>query len=207
MTDSVTHPTGDALASSIGWGRPVLQIRMNRLESVAGVEAALAPVFDALHTPEALAVFEGAVRLWDRRVGFGALNGRNGYGISQALDRLSGMASESVGWKLRGPQAQAPAPVDPSVSGDAAWCARALACMVADWGLADTPNGRADATAEIEQFLADAVDGDCISFSTVGRELARRGGAHGLDYEQDAGALAAIERARGRLEEWRVTGE
>lgn len=183
----MTNLAADPIAALTGWGRPVIQILMRRLESVAGVEAALAPVFDALHTPEAIAAVRGGAQAWESRIGFCRLNGRNGLGVCHVTGRLMGKWHEALGWTLRGPQAQVPDPVDPAVSGDAAWCARALACMMADWGLADAPAGRAEAVEELGGFLAAA--------------------AEGLDFERDADVIAAIERARERLEAWRASGE
>jgi hypothetical protein len=182
-------PDGDPLLHSIGGMGPTLQILMRRMTCVEGLEAALAPVFDALRDVRAAfaaqsAVTAAACRIYEerRRQSERPIP----YGITQASVRVGAMQRKAMGFPV-GPLAVASEPVDLTVGEDAAWCGRAIALYYADAGLAERPDERDFAAEEVSRFLAEL--------------------AEGLHYERDADALATIDRARDRLEAWRVSGE
>jgi len=182
-------PDGDPPLHSIGGAGPTIQITMRRMKCVDGLEAALAGVFGSLIVYDALfaaqhALIRAAYRTYEDCKKHGGR--RNPLGLTKAASRLMEMESKAVG-DVVGPLAEAPDPVDPTVGADAAWCARAIALMYADWGLAARPGERDFAADDVTRFLAELADG--------------------LHDERDAGALAAIDRARDRLEAWRVSGE
>jgi len=178
-------PDGDPILTMTGGAQPVIQIRMQRLATVEGLEVAIAPVFDALRGPSALRAFSNAGLRWSVRPPR-HVDGYNHFGILEMCCRLNDMACAAEGEAV-GPLAEARDPADPTVSADAAWCARAIACMIADWGLAERPSDRRLATAEVNRFLCEA--------------------SEGLHHDRDADAIAAMGRARERLELWCETGE
>jgi hypothetical protein len=182
-------PDGDPPLRGISGAGPTNQITMRRMTCVDGLEAALAPMFDSLIIYDALfaaqhALIRAAHRTYEDCQKHGGR--RNPLGLTKAASRLMEMESKAVGDSV-GPLAAAPDPVDPTVGADAAWCARAVALMYADWGLAERPGERDFAAEDVSRFLAEL--------------------AEGLHLERDADAIAAIDRARDRLEAWRVSGE
>jgi len=182
-------PDGDPPVRGSGGAGPTNQIAMRRMKCVDGLEAALALVFDSLIIFDALfaaqhALIRAAYRTYEDCRKHGGR--RNPLGLTKAASRLLEMESRVVGESV-GPLAEVPDPVDPTVGADAAWCARAMALMYADWGLAVRPGERDFAAEDVTRFLAEL--------------------AEGLHGERDADALAAIDRGRDRLEAWRVSGE
>ena len=182
-------PDGDPPPHSVGGAGPTIQITMRRMKCVDGLEAALAGVFGSLIVYDALfaaqhALIRAAYRTYEDCKKHGGR--RNPLGLTKAASRLMEMESKAVG-DVVGPLAEAPDPVDPTVGADAAWCARAIALMYADWGLAARPGERDFAADDVTRFLAELADG--------------------LHDERDVDALAAIDRGRDRLEAWRVSGE
>lgn len=182
-------PAGDPIRQTIGGVGPTIQILMRRMTCVDGLEAALGPVFESLANRHALfaaaaALARAACRTCDDGQEHGDRGSLLGFGV--AGQRILEMATKAAGEPVR-PLAVAPDPVDPTVGEDAAWCARALAVMYADWSLAERPDDRNFAAEDVSRFL---------------RELAEE-----LHYERDADAIAAIDRAADRLEAWRATGE
>jgi hypothetical protein len=182
-------PEGDRPLRGSGGAGPTNQITMRRMKSVDGLEAALARAFDALIIYNALfaaqhALIRAAYRTYEDSKKHGGR--RNPLGFTKAASRLMEMESKAVGDAV-GPLAEVPDPVDPTVRADAAWCARAMARMYADWGLAERPGERDFAAENVTRFLAEL--------------------AEDLHHERDADAIAAIDRARDRLEVWRVSGE
>jgi hypothetical protein len=183
------NPDGDPLLRSSGGVDPPIQITMRRMTCVDGLEAALALVFDSLIIYDALfaaqhALIRAAYRTYEDCRKHGGR--RNPLGLTKAASRLMEMESKAVGDPV-GPLAEAPDPVDATVGADAAWCARAMALMYADWGLAERPGERDFAAEDVTRFLAEL--------------------AEGLHYDRDAAAITAIDRARDRLEAWRISGE
>jgi hypothetical protein len=182
-------PDGDPLVRGVGGAGPTIQITMRRMACVDGLEAALAPVFDSLIIYDALfaaerALIRAAYRTYEDCEKHGGR--RNPLGLTKAASRVMEMESKAVGDSV-GPLAEVPDPVDPAVGADAAWCARAIAVMYADWGLAERPGERDFAAEDVTRFLAEL--------------------AEGLHCERDAEAITAIDRARDRLEAWRVSGD
>lgn len=182
------NPDGDPLLRSTGGADPPIQNTMRRMSCVDGLEAALALVFDSLIIYDALfaaqhALIRAAYRTYEDCQKHGGR--RNPLGLTKAASRLMEMESKAVGDSV-GPLAEAPDPVDPTVGADAAWCARAIAVMYADWGLAKRPGERDFAAEDVTRFLAEL--------------------AEGLHYQRDADVIAAIDRARDRLEAWRISG-
>lgn len=182
-------PDGDPPLRSIGGADPPIQITMPRMTCVDGLEAALAPVFDSLASDAALftaarALNRAAHRTYEECQKRG--DRRNPLGLTKAASRVMELQWKTVGHPV-GSLAEAPDPVDPTVGADAAWCARAIAVMYADWGLAERPGERDSAAEDASRFLTDLADG--------------------LHYERDADVFAAIDRARDRLEAWRISGE
>jgi hypothetical protein len=182
-------PEGDPILRTIGGVGSTMQILMRRMTCVDGLEVALGPVFEVLANYHARFAAAGAlIRASCRTCDDGQNHGdrRSPLGFIVAAERILKMEKQAEGEPTR-PLAVALDPVDPTVGEDAAWCARALAVMYADWGVAERPDERNFAAEDVSRFL---------------RELAEE-----LHYERDADAIAAIDRAVDRLEAWRATGE
>lgn len=182
------NPDGDPPLRSMRGADPPIQITMPRMTCVDGLEAALAPVFDSLADDAALftaarALNRAAHRTYEECQKRG--DRRNPLGLTKAALRVMELQWKTVGHPV-GPLAEAPDPVDPTVGADAAWCARAIAVMYADWGLAKRPGERDSAAEDVSRFLTELADG--------------------LHCERDADVIAAIDRARDRLEGWRISG-